>query len=314
MNKTTFIQDQEVQAFMHWIGQNLHTLQIDLNIKSSRFVPKGIKKRCIGFHEVLNEYIWKAEGMKTGDWLESVSTLSTLIANLRQTVDHGSDADALVACKAILKWGGNRDYNKGAYPFLAEQKHLRRYLQTAAKAFELESADTKKLAGTGKPVQMMNSMLTKVHAFYANDGLPIYDSRVAAAIATLIELWRHQTGKTHTALPETLKFPALQKVRSVHRCFPHAKSPGVLNYGQANTVIDWSSAKVRLGWLMQGILERQPFSNDETLAEQMRAFEAVLFMIGYDVSSLNGNKQNMSQLTVNTNNQLMISASLIATI
>jgi hypothetical protein len=135
MNKTTFIQDQEVQAFMHWIGQNLHTLQIDLNIKSSRFVPKGIKKRCIGFHEVLNEYIWKAEGMKTGDWLESVSTLSSLIANLRHAADRGSDVDALDACKAILKWGGNRDYNKGAYPFLAEQKHLRRYLQTAAKAF-----------------------------------------------------------------------------------------------------------------------------------------------------------------------------------
>ncbi len=168
----------------------------------------------------------------------------------------------------------------------------------------MESADTKKLAGTGKPVQMMNSMVTKVHAFYANDGLPIYDSRVAAAIASLIELWRHQTGKTHTALPETLKFPALQKARSVHRCFPHAKSPGVISYGQPNTVIDWSSAKVRLGWLMQGILANQALLKDQSLAEQMRAFEAVLFMIGYDVNSLNSNIHNMSQATVRPNSQL----------
>lgn len=32
-------------------------------------------------------------------------------------------------------------------------------------------------------VQLMNSMLTKVHAFYSAEGLTIYDSRVSAATA-----------------------------------------------------------------------------------------------------------------------------------
>lgn len=64
-------------------------------------------------------------------------------------------------------------------------------------------------------IEEMNSMLTKVHAFFALDGLPIYNSRVAAAIATLIELWRTESGRIQQTLPDPLKFPALSKAHSV---------------------------------------------------------------------------------------------------
>lgn len=84
-------------------------------------------------------------------------------------------------------------------------------------------------------------------------------------------------------------FPALSKTRSVNRCFRDAKKPGMLVYEEANTAADWSSAKIRLGWLIQAALKQQPLLHDKPMAEQMRAFEAELFMIGYDVICINEN-------------------------
>lgn len=288
MNKTEFQNNADVQAFVTWLAERMDTLPANLSIKRSRFVPGGVQAECHGLNEVLANYVWRAEGMKTGNWRETGSEIVRLRSELCYAIDHGSNADALAACKKVLNWGGNRDYNKGAYPFLAAQTNLRQYIQQAAQAFTLETADTAALAAIAE----MNSMLTKVHAFYAQDGLPIYDSRVAAAIATLIELWRTDTGRTQQALPVVLMFPALSNARSVHKRFPNAKAPGKLVYGQTNTADNWSSAKVRLCWLMQTILTQQPLLHDKPMTEQMRAFEAVLFMIGYDVRCLVGNYAN----------------------
>lgn len=96
-------------------------------------------------------------------------------------------------------------------------------------------------------------MLTKVHALASSDGLPIYDSRVAVAIASLVELWRTARRTNGQPLPETLTFPAAYNSRTVRNdAFPAAVSPGVI--GGANATVSWASAKVRLGWLMEKFL------------------------------------------------------------
>ena len=125
--------------------------------------------------------------------------------------------------------------------------------------------------------------------FYALDGLPIYDSRVAAAIATLIELWRRDTDRKSTSLPDILKFPATTSTRTVLDLFPDGKHPSVMVYGHADTVAQWSGAKVRLGWLIKAIILNGNLFNQIDEVLRMRAFEASLFMIGYDVTCL-GNK------------------------
>lgn len=294
MNKTTFQKNPDVQAFAIWMAERIHILPVNLSIKNSRFVPGGVRAECHGFSEVIERYAWRAEGMETGNWQETGEVIAQLRSELRDAIDHGSNADALAACKKVLKWGGNRNYNKGAYPFLKSQANLRKYLQNTAQVFALDTANTAVLGA----IKEMNSMLTKVHAFYADDGLPIYDSRVAAAIATLVELWRADTGRTQQALPSLLKFPALSKARSVHKCFENAKTPGMLVYGQSNIAANWSSSKIRLGWLMQAILLQQPLLHDQPLADQMRTYEAVLFMIGYDVTCIKGNIQTNRPLNV----------------
>ena len=142
-------------------------------------------------------------------------------------------------------------------------------------------------------------MLTKVHSLASNDGLPIYDSRVAAAIAVLVELWRRSEGLDTKPLPETLTFPSVYGGRSVLEVFSGAISPGVLTGipGQAD---QWASAKVRLGWLMQELLMKNPEWFPKGLlsaTNRMHAFEAALFMLGYDVTCLSSTSAGSKSMT-----------------
>ncbi|MDZ7584253.1 MAG: hypothetical protein U0938_05410 [Thiobacillus sp.] len=291
MNKQAFLANQDVEDFLVWLARELPRLKIRLDIKRSRFVPSGLKVDVTGLESVLAHYTWKSHGMATGDWPEASAHLAALAHAVRDAVRRDSDPDALDACRDILQWGGNRNWNTGAYPFLSARAAagvLCRYLKDTGAAFALDTADVDALV---PPVETLNSMLTKVHALYAEDGLPIYDSRVAAAIASLVEMWRVATGKSGDPLPAPLIFPATTASRTVRRRSPHARFPGVMTHGAPETVDQWASAKVRLGWVMESILAKVPalFSDccpAPSLADRMHAFEASLFMVGYDVRCL----------------------------
>lgn len=292
MNRNAFIASTDVAAFTDWLAKHYGSLSIRLNIKPSRFVRGGLRSDVAGL-DLLEHYRWRTKGSETGNWQETRDYLRELGDALKRAIARRNDDEVLDACRRILAWGGNRNDAKGAMPFLkalhAEGK-LAEYLDTSRRAFALDAA----IIDGGRPqAAKMNSMLTKVHALASHDGLPIYDSRVAAAIAALVELWRRLQGKTAEPLSSRLAFPAIPSDRSVHSLFADAQSPGVLSYAPAlgtTTAIEWCSAKIRLGWLMAAVTEKAPgLFAGEAAEDRMHAFEASLFMIGYDVGCLKEN-------------------------
>lgn len=292
MNRNVFIASSDVAAFTDWLAKHYGSLSIRLNIKPSRFVRGGLRSDIAGL-DLLEHYRWRTKGSETGNWQETRDYLRELGDALKRAIARRNDDEVLDACRRILAWGGNRNDAKGAMPFLkalhAEGK-LAEYLDTSRRAFALDAA----IIDGGRPqAAKMNSMLTKVHALASHDGLPIYDSRVAAAIAALVELWRRLQGKTAEPLSSRLAFPAIPSDRSVHSLFADAQSPGVLSYAPAlgtTTAIEWCSAKIRLGWLMAAVTEKAPgLFAGEAAEDRMHAFEASLFMIGYDVGCLKEN-------------------------
>jgi hypothetical protein len=257
-------------------------MPIRLKIGKSRFVPTAVEAKVEGIQHLTPLYIWRSSGMSTGDWKETKSRLGALSSALSSAVAASDDREALAACKEILTWGGNRDLQKGAYPFLISTNSdigLCKYLSTTRDAFRLSVAHLDSLLC----VKLMNAMLTKVHALLADDGLPIYDSRVAAAIGALVEMWRRSVEPDTSSVPQPLIFPATLSTRTVLRLFPTAPHPKVIVYNHADTPRIWSSAKVRLGWLMEMIL---PGFISASPAMTMHDFEAALFMIGYDIACL----------------------------
>jgi hypothetical protein len=291
MNKQNFLNDVDVNSFVKWLENNLSDLRICLQIKASRFVPKGIEIELEGIEAVLENYLWRSAEMQVGNWHETKPYLNSLSNNLRNAITANNQEDTLIACKAILTWGGNRNWSTGAFPFLkslatSSPPTLCQYIKSSGNAFNLPTANTLAIA---PPVQKMNSMLTKVHALYAQDGLPIYDSRVAAAIASLVELWRIDSDLTMAPLPPALTFPATLPTRTIFKRFPDAThSPGVMTYSDARTPAIWSGAKIRLSWIMEAVLNRLPhlFVTEGAISNRMHAFEASLFVIGYDVTCL----------------------------
>lgn len=293
MNRSTFAASPQVTAFTNCLAARLDSLSIDLDIKSSRFVPGGIRVGLSGLAALLPHYRWVTESSDRGDWPETREGLRNLGRLLRQAIDAGDEEAVLAACKAILAWGGDRNPRVGAFPYLSglhEQKALARYLGTARRAFAL---DTAIIDARSPQASKMNSMLTKVHALASTDGLPIYDSRVAAAIAALVELWRRAQGLERDALPAELVFPPTTSDRSVLYLFDDAQAPECMSYAAAvarETAASWSSAKIRLGWLMRETLSKSPgLFAGEADQDRMHAFEACLFMVGYDVACLRGN-------------------------
>ena len=200
----------------------------------------------------------------------------------------------------------------GQYPTskdISDVGDLVDYLRGTRETFALCTADLDNLID----IQMMNSMLSKVHALLASDGLPIYDSRVAAAIGALVELYRQLTNQPWLNIPESLRFRVPyyhnnRQVRYLQGCIQHQSvnviDPGVFNAGnQLARARQWASAKIRLGWLLDAILEKSESNSsekrakhrpvieaktvlDQSRAAKMHAFEAGLFMIGFNVTCL----------------------------
>lgn len=293
MNRHQFTNNPNVISFVDWMAPRLGSLPVNLAIPvHRRFVPGGVTVAALGVDAVTAAYKWRGSGMTVGDWQETTAHCAALANALRTAVASEDHAAALQAAWAIILWGGGNQ-TIGAYPFLLSLgKNLIPYLISTERAFRLESTDTEKIV---PPVKKMNSMLTKVHAFLATDGLPIYDARVAAAIATLVEAWRQATlapNALGSPIPNVLHFPTVNgrapSRTTVMRKFANAKKPLHLAHYNTSSAFRWAEAKIRLGWLMEKLLEAQPavFTSTRLPVDKMRALEAALFMIGYDVSCL----------------------------
>ena len=289
------------QAFVAWAGKlhcdvdghltpasqgALATLPVALDIPQSSKVPAAVNREA-QFIDLTRLYSWRATGMISGSFAETRAKLESLSGSLAAA---RNDAEALAACGDILRWGGDRNAKVGALPFLQSQASVLSYLNAVKGTLTLQTAVIPP-NGNLPAVIAMNSMLTKVHAFYAGDGLPIYDSRVAGAIATLVETWRTTQGLTGEPLPPALSFPEVGAGghrRSVRARYPDSIKPATLHYvtdsqsaeRAIRTARTWAAAKVRLGWLLSELLVKPSPAG-------IRSLEACLFMAGYDCAAIN---------------------------
>lgn len=286
MKRKQFLAQPEVQSFIAWLEANLPTLTFKLRFKSSKFVPDGLVTDVQGFEQVLEHYCWKASWLDTHPsavdsqtWPETRRSLGQLREWLTSAVNAGDEQQALHACLQILRWGGVR----GAIPFLhrlAANNELSRYLKKLAVLVSLDGGNDLDDLDTSS-VERFDAGLTKIHALLDISGSPIYDSRVGAAIAMLYSMFRQQWVGGGKPL---LAFPSGAARGS------QIRNPGAFLNGLAApqfSAIDyaeWARWQVRLGWIIRDLLKRTRwFAEQGTLPARCHAFEASLFMLGYDL-------------------------------
>ena len=303
MDRRAFLKQPEVSAFVTWLVDRLPKLAVCLRFPHSQFVTGGINQEVTGLEAVLTHYRWRArwfdkrtsESIVSEDWVTTRSSLKRLGAWLRESVANGDEASAGAAAREVLRWGGVR----GAIPFI-EAKVRRNewcaYLIELAPFFALDGDHTLEALHAGN-VQRFDSGLTKIHALFDVTGSPIYDSRVGAALAMLYEMFRHETG-LQVVPPVASRFPVGQarglQIRNpgelglAYAVSPQFYTPQVRHH-------DWARWQLRAGWIIRAVLEVSDLFASEPagegadgIAERCHAFEAALFMIGYDLRSLEG--------------------------
>ena len=288
-----------LDEFADWLAAKADGLVVQLDIPRSRYVGQGIRGARTGLSDVLSVYSWKAawigpDGMtvSSGDWSstkESLRRLRGWLASLMDD-DNGSEAALLDATRRVVDWGGGaRSAGKGADKFLratADNGRLRTYLDRCRTILRDATVGDPRL----EEIELMNSMLTKVHALLAQDGLPIYDSRVACALGCLVELYRRDAGLGWKTVPDAIRFPAIRRDRSVSVALGDAVDPGWIYYGNRRGTTDWVEAKLKARGLLRAVLTRKPglYVEEGELPARMHAFEATLFMIGASPGALFG--------------------------
>jgi hypothetical protein len=321
MNEEEFRSDEQVRAFVRWCGPlnldealvdcvqvgrhrpiespsaaarqgeeraaaNLAGLPIRLSMKASGHVGNGMRPQTVFARLVPDYYASRTREplitRRTADWTETCQLMASLSQELRTNASSRDVERLLGACEKVLRWGGDRAATVGAWPLLRSLgQRLPAYLFEIEAALNLSDCVLAAPALGHPQVRHMNAMLTRLHSLFATDGLPMYESRIAGAIATIVETWRQQTGRYDAPSP-SLCFPA---VGGTGRCvldrYPGAADPGALHYNTTSTPGRWAAAMVRLGWLMKLMLGGNPSP------AEIRWLEASLFVAGDDPWGIN---------------------------
>ena len=292
MNRDDFLKQDDVTRFIDWLAGTLPTQSFHLKMARSPYVPGGLAVRATGLEAVLRHYAWHAswtnaqgKSVKSGNWTDTRASLAALRAWLKTAIAQQDEDQALAACLAILEWGGVH----GAVVFLRRlhaQRRLIAYFTQLAPLMSLTSqASLTALDATS--VERFDAGLTKIHALLDDTGSPIYDSRVGAAIAMLYAQYR-KTAQPEVAKSRLLAFPSGaargKQIRDPKRLDPAL--PGAPQFfGKAVSRQSWAQWQVKLGWILRATLERCDWfqADGADLAARCHAFEACLFMLGYDL-------------------------------
>ena len=237
-------------SFSKWLASEADNLTFKFGILSSARVPGGINCSAMGLEETLSLYRWRSDwtcgttSSSSNDWCTTKVSLNALKALICSAVEAGDRDVVRKACSAVLEWGGDRNPNKGAMRFLRRlNDELPVYLTRMREVLSLDNVGFDRIG----EVKCMNAMMTKIHALLADDGLPIYDSRVAGAAGALVELYRRNTGQNWSYIPDELNFPSTdpskEKKRRACRLTPNAMLPDHLYYNQPGMTTKWAKAK-----------------------------------------------------------------------
>lgn len=288
MQRDEFLNQPDVTAFIDWLVNELPKMKFNLQMPSSRFVPGGLNVEVRGIDDVLPHYAWQAswtnpadgKGIKSRDWGTTRQSLQQLRAAFCSALESGNENAVYKLCLAVLEWGGVR----GAIPFLTSlrsQNALISYLQGMIPRLTLNGSQRLSELNAAA-VPRFDAGLTKIHALLDDSGSPIYDSRVGAAIAMLYARYRANQTKS---IPAKLRFPS-GAARG-----EQIRNPGQLGYDNAPQFFTrgvlphvWAQNQLMLGWILQAALQRTTwFANEGNLPARLHAFEASLFMLGYDL-------------------------------
>lgn len=284
MNRQAYFALPHVAQFIAWFAAELDS---ELRFKHE-YVDRrsGMQWSCTSLFDAFDRYRWNHPGnarlaLHPGQSAMSNGLALTALRADLQTI-HGDDRRALEAALDVMSWGGvsagNANWLKANKDGLAG---LLEAVQTA-----LDAGDEQAPALRTKHLRF-NSGMTKVYSLICKNFV-IYDSRVAAALGWLVVKYCESHGLSQ--VPQGLCFPWAAAKEAPNPDTPKRRNPSVgnLKFKSLRSGTHHALWNLRASWVLNAVLvhpsaKDSPFQSITIPNDPLRALEAALFMIGYDL-------------------------------
>jgi len=283
------------------------------HINQSGF-SQGTLWACTSLFGAYQQYVWPAAvNSQTPHWKgrffeESETFLSSKGALLNTAISTNQANQARDYAIDILYWGGvgrrpavAPHLRAGGIPNPQFLPHLRETADHLVMVYKygFPAGYTGFNDKNGHALRI-DSGTTKIYSLLI-DEFVMYDGRVASALAFLVRIWwKSQHTKTnpvnYAGIPERLRFSYDAAAGHEHRN-PNPIGPAgnrMPLFPRLGVNADRIKENIRASWLLDEVLaidqrkggQRSNFSFLTPLSRRLRALEAAIFMVGYDVSNL----------------------------
>ena len=248
------------------------------------YVPKKDKRnkfRVSSFEEGLKQYSWAGQSLS-----DTQKVIKLLSSQLSLAIEENNELLMLQSALAILEWG---QVYRGCIDWLLSHSEKGQLIQSIVHSSGIIDGT---VPLSSKEFQMFfdrngryrcNSGTTKIFALCSKQSV-IYDGRVACAVGMLVHDFLIESHIDQ--LPPELNFLMDASQRNPSK-YTSSNYLFASKTDSVNALYNQAISNFKLNLLLQKItqkLDKQLFCL-ETRQEQLRAIEASLFMIGYQVNT-----------------------------
>jgi len=273
MNRTAYENDPHVRSFLDWAAP---LIAGERPLHHSWNSPRWGRRTFETVYGAFVAYDWPFAVTLPGEssprrgrsYDDSIAVLDELSAVLQTSAANEDAGTFLEAAIAVIRWGGVR----------RNERRLRELganalpdLRSAAQQLDPTIANLDRL----DRVRDMNSGFSKIYSLVI-EGFPIYDSRVACALASLVRLFCEE--RDLHSVPPLLAFGIPASRGSVSR----DPSAGDLRFPRlwAGHPRLYAVSNLKAAWLLDALAKRSPFAELGS-KHGLFAIESAMFMIGY---------------------------------
>ena len=273
MNRSTYQSQSHVRSFTEWACPIVRGERaLSHGWRGTRFGEWSCKSVSDAYYRFAWRYSVRLPGQShktTGcSFAENAAVLHRLGYILRESAATGDADRFLDAAIAVVQWGGV--YRNAERLRELGRVGLARFYE-ASRQLDPTSADTEDLA----KILDMNSGFSKIYSLLV-DGLPIYDSRVACALASLIRSYCEEASLRAVPTELLVGIPFHRAAANRNPSAGPLQFP-VLRWGDKR---QYAVSNLKAAWLLEPLAKEGRFRD---LPSRLLALQSALFMIGYTV-------------------------------
>ena len=263
MNRNEYLRESSVEAFIDWLRSHVrgdYPFQHAFTMRRPRRAWS-----CNSIWEAYGNYYWR------GSFKDNQKELDRLAVDVRRARDGDDQKGFVEAACGVLRWGGVMGSNGKTLRDLGGAALST--FREASRLLDPSHADTARLDG----VRYMNAGWTKVYALML-DGFPIYDGRVGAAMGYLVQQYCIRAGLRQVPTLLCFQWGMARGEQNRNPSMGSLRFPGLT----AANPRRWAECNIRAAWILGEVCREGRFGS-LVQGRQLRALEAALFMIGYEL-------------------------------